>query len=94
MTTISSNDPEFEFPDMQQPNNDVRAFIRTIFEKNPCPHCGVVQIADRFTGCCNGYSEVMRDHLPQEIPTDLRLEIERRTNETISNFPRILNKDL
>jgi hypothetical protein len=85
---------EFEFPDMRQPNDDVRAFLRTMFEPNPCLHCGAVQITGGFTRYCNGYSEVIKNHLPQEMPMDLRREIERRTNETSPNFPRILNKDL
>jgi hypothetical protein len=91
---IRTNDPEFEFPDTRQPNDDVRSFLQIMFETNPCPHCGAVQIAGGFTRYCNGYSEVMRNHLPQEMRTDLRLEIERRTNGTSSNFPRIFNKDL
>jgi hypothetical protein len=86
--------PEFEFPDMRQPNDNVRAFIEIIVEKNLCRQCGAVQIAGGFTRWCSGHSEVMRDHFPQEMPTDLRLEIERRTNETSPNFAMIFNKDL
>jgi hypothetical protein len=94
MTTIGTNDPEFEVPDMRQTNGDVHAFLQTVFQKDPCPQCGAVQIAGRFTRCCNGYSEIIKDNLPQEVPMDLRREIERRTNEISPSFPRILNKDL
>jgi hypothetical protein len=90
---IGANGPGFEFPDMRHPNDEVGLFLRTRLETNPCPQCGAVQIAG-VARCYNGYSEIMKDHLPEEMPTELRPEIERRTSETRPNFPRILNRDL
>jgi hypothetical protein len=81
-------------PDMRDFNEDIADKICQWAEIPPCPHCGAVLLRGMsHEFCCKHFAGRIRNHLAPPMSRELLVHIVE-LNQSIPNFPQILNRDL